>query len=155
MNSSVVLAGRWRRLGAWLIDAILVPSLTLFLVMVAGVVEDAEDYTNNWWMLWVLLIAIVSYLILNGYGLMRRGQTIGKQMMGIAIVSHMSAQNTIGAQLWKLIFIRALFFPVSFLIVVPPFLLLPLLDHLLIFRSNRRCLHDLLAGTMVIRIGKN
>ena len=56
MSNSGALAGRFRRLVATLIDAILVPSLTLVLVMIAGVVEDAEDYTDSWWLLWVLLL---------------------------------------------------------------------------------------------------
>ena len=78
MSDGLLLAGRLRRLVATLIDAILVPSLTLVLVMIAGVVEDAEDYVDYWWIVWVLLLAVVSYLLLNGYGLWRRGQTLGQ-----------------------------------------------------------------------------
>jgi uncharacterized RDD family membrane protein YckC len=40
-----------------------------------------------------------------------------------------------------------------FLIVVPPVALLPLVDHLCIFGKKRRCLHDRVAGTCVVRIG--
>ncbi len=58
MTDGLVLAGRFRRLIATLIDAILVPSLTLVLVMIAGVVEDAEDYVDYWWIMWVLLLAV-------------------------------------------------------------------------------------------------
>lgn len=145
------LAGRVRRLVATGIDALLVPSLTIFLVMVAGVVEDAEDYTNSWWMLWVLLLAILSYLILNGVTLYRSGQTLGKKALGIAMVPAGSTMLQPPA-LWKLILIRAWFFPLLFVIVVPWLLLLPLLDQLLIFGKRRRCLHDLAAGTEVVRV---
>jgi len=160
MNDSVTdglpLAGRGRRLTATLLDAIFVPLLTLLLVMITGVVEDAEDYRDSWWMLWVLLLAILSYLILNGYGLKNRGQTLGKKIMGIAIVADAPLEDGCNAQvpaaLWKLIFVRALFFPILFVGIVPPFTLLPLIDQLLIFGKRRRCLHDLLSGTAVVRL---
>jgi uncharacterized RDD family membrane protein YckC len=156
-TTDVELAGRLRRLGATLIDAILVPALTIVLVMVTGVVEDAEDYIDATWTLWVLLLAVVSYLLLNGVTLWRRGQTLGKWLTGIAIVradalgaSHGAAEIE-PAPFWKLVCIRALFFPLLFLVLVPWITLLPLLDQLLIFRRNRRCLHDLAAGTIVVR----
>ena len=156
MSDGLMLAGRFRRLVATVIDAILVPTLTVVLVMMAGVVEDAEDYIDNWWMVWVLLLAIASYLLLNGYGLWRRGQTLGKQIMGVAIVSASSGSDgqygRTPAPLWKLICVRALFFPLLFVSVVPWLAALPIIDQLLIFMKNRRCLHDLVSGTVVVRL---
>jgi uncharacterized RDD family membrane protein YckC len=155
-GSGPYLAGRLRRLAATSIDAILVPSLTLVLVMIAGVVEDAEDYTNNWWMLWVFLLAVASYLILNGYGLWRRGQTLGKKLMGITIVAADGGDDgqhsSTPAPLWKLICLRALFFPLLFMTVIPWFAALPIIDQLFIFGKSRRCLHDLVSGTVVVRL---
>ncbi|MEM9620499.1 MAG: RDD family protein [Pseudomonadota bacterium] len=162
MTEPLQLAGRPRRLLAWIIDAALVPALTVFLVMVTGVVEDAEDYADSWWMLWVLLLAIGSYLLLNGYRLWRYGQTLGKWCVGIAIVdakpdAELDANLNAGVTSeykvtawWRLICLRAWFFPFSFAILIWPLLLLPLLDHLLIFGRKRRCLHDLVAGTQVV-----
>lgn len=157
-SSQRELAGRGRRLAATAIDAVLVPALSFFLIMVAGVLEDAEDYTNNWWMLWVLLLAILSYLLLNGYTLYRSGQTLGKKMLGIAMVPASASAGKQAQQgppsIWKLIFIRAWFFPLLFAVVVPWVMLIPIVDQLLIFSKRRRCLHDLLAGTEVIRLGR-
>ena len=160
MTETFMLASRRRRLAATLIDAILVPALTLFLVMVTGVVEDAEDYATNLWMLWVLLLAISSYLILNGYTLARHGQTLGKKLFGIAIVAATPSKTSSGsmknlAPLWKLLCIRAVFFALMFTIVVPTFFIIPLIDHLLIFTRARRCLHDYAAGTLVVRCPSN
>lgn len=156
MSKPMELAGRGRRLTATLIDAILVPSLSIVLIMIAGVLEDAEDYATSWWMLWVLLLAIVSYLILNGYGLWQSGQTVGKRLLGIAITRTKSAEDTndefVPAPLWRLIALRALFFPLLFLIVIPWVMLIPIVDQLLIFGKDRRCLHDLIAGTQVVRL---
>lgn len=156
MKEVTYLAGRFRRLAATLVDAILVPSLTLLLVMIAGVVEDAEDYTDNWWILWVFLLAVASYLILNGYPLWQRGQTLGKMLLGIAILpadaSYSGQGSYTPAALWKLICVRALFFPLLFVVVVPWLMLVPIIDQLIIFGKRRRCLHDLVAQTIVVRI---
>lgn len=142
------LASRRRRLVATAIDAALVPSLTILLVMVTGVVEDAEDYADAWWLLHVLLLAILSYLLLNGVALWRTQQTLGKRVMGIAMVT------TAGAPVawWRLIAIRAPFFAMTFLVIAPPLTLVPAIDHLLMLGKRRRCLHDWLAGTEVIRL---
>lgn len=149
------LAGRFRRLVATALDALFVPLLTIVLVMIAGVLEDAEDYRDSAWMLWVLILAIASYLMLNGYGLWRRGQTLGKMIMGIAIVAAPPIDDSPDANqlapLWKLICIRALFFPLLFVVIVPQLAVLPILDQLFIFGKQRRCLHDLAAGTIVVR----
>ena len=159
MSNGLELAGRGRRLTATLVDAALVPSLTLFLVMVTGVVEDAEDFTDRWWVLWVLFLAIASYLLLNAVGLWRHGQTLGKRLLGIAIfaASNTRIEGNVGkpAPFWKLVFIRALFFPLLFTIVVPSLAVLPVVDQAFIFGRRRRCLHDLLSGTIVVRLGED
>lgn len=144
-----ILAGRWRRLGATGVDAVLVPGLTIILVMAFEVMEDPEDFTSAWWMWWVFALAVVSYLVLNGYGLARGGQTLGKRLLGIAVVR---ADALEPASLWKLIGVRALFFPLLFVVIYPPLILLPLLDLLPIFGKSRRCLHDRAAGTRVVRV---
>ncbi|MBX3705911.1 MAG: RDD family protein [Pseudomonadales bacterium] len=151
MNSvpqSAPLASRGRRLLATAIDAILVPTVTLLLVMLTGVVEDAEDYVDNAWILHVLLLAIGSYLLLNGYTLWRTRQTLGKRIMGIALAGAAGA----AVSWWRLVVVRAPFFALMYLLLVPPLALVPLIDHLMIFGKRRRCLHDRLAGTEVVRV---
>ena len=159
MSDLAPLAGRGRRLVATLIDAALVPAFTLVLVMITGVVEDAQDYATSWWALWVFLLAVTAYLILNGALLWQRGQTIGKWVLGIAIVSAQSnAQDlwrTAPAAFWKLICLRALFFPLLFIAAVPWLALVPFLDQIWIFGKQRRCLHDLVAGTVVVRLPRH
>ena len=150
MSESIELAGRFRRLIATAIDAVLVPGLTIVLVMLTNVAEDAEDYADSGWMLWVLLLAVVSYLVLNGVTLWRRGQTLGKWVMGIAIApAH--ATHFEPAPLWKLICVRALFFPMLFFLL-PPWILVPVVDQVALFGKTRRCLHDYAAGTQVVRL---
>ena len=64
---------------------------------------------------------MVSYLILNGYLLLKRGQTVGKRALNIAIVSSKTGDK---APFWKFIGIRAMFFPLLFLVIVPALALL-------------------------------
>lgn len=146
MSEQTELAPRWRRLLATGIDMILVPALTILLVMITDVAENAEDYTSNLWMLWVLLLAVLSYLLLNGVPLWRRGQTLGKMALGVCIVQAGTSQL---APWWKLICIRALFFPLLF-VLLPPYVLIPIVDQIMILFRSRRCLHDYLSGTEVI-----
>jgi uncharacterized RDD family membrane protein YckC len=142
------LAGRGRRLVATLIDMLLVPALSVLLIMITGVVEHAEDFRSAMWVLHVFLLAVLSYLILNGYWLFTRGQTVGKRLMKIAIVATASGER---AAFWKLICIRALFFPLLFVVIVPALCWLPIGDQLFVFAKSRRCLHDFAAGTSVVR----
>jgi uncharacterized RDD family membrane protein YckC len=148
VTDAMPAAGRGRRLLATLIDMVLVPIPTLVLVMIFGVVEHAEDYRSMAWVGWTALLAVVSYLALNGYLLWRRGQTIGKALLGIRIVAAAGGSKV---PLWKLICIRALFFPLLYLAVLWPLTLLPVIDQAFIFTRRRRCLHDFAAGTQVVQ----
>ena len=151
MSASPLLASRVRRLGAWCIDAALVPTLTVVLIMITDVLEDAEDYITNWWMLQVLGLAIFSYLLLNGYTLWRSGQTLGKRVFGIRVVLRTRPDTT--ADFWRLVLARAWFFPLPFLLIttpVFPLALVVLADIVPIFLRQRMCLHDWLCGTQVV-----
>lgn len=85
------------------------------------------------------------FFVLHGASLYQRGQTIGKRLMGIAIV-------TLDNQ-------KPAFFPLiaqrymsQWLIHMVPVIgpLLRLIDVLFIFRADKRCLHDHIAKTKVI-----
>ena len=168
MSDQLPLAGRFRRLVATAFDVTVVPSLSFVLVMASDVMEDAEDYANvDLMIVWVILLAVLSYLILNGYTLWRRGQTLGKLIMGIAIVPAAASGAGGGepndytpAPLWKLICVRALFFPLLYLLLTPLLFfgatvwpaLIPIIDQVLIFGGRRRCIHDLVSGTIVVRV---
>lgn len=137
------LAGRGRRLLATLIDMILVPTLTVILMMAFDVIENADDYADSAWMLHLFLTAVLAYVLLNGYLLFKRGQTIGKLILGIRIVNAGDEQVP---PLWKLLLVRAVFFPLLYTAVIA------IVDAIFIIRRDRRCLHDLTAGTRVVRI---
>jgi len=78
--------------------------------------------------------------------LANHGQTIGKRAMGIAIVRSDGTQATLG----RLIGMR--WFIITAIGYIPGVgLLVGLLNPLMIFRQDHRCLHDHIADTIVVR----
>ena len=155
-QSNLFLASRWRRLLATGFDAILVPGVTVFLVMILDVIEQADDFIDRWWTVHVLAIAIGTYLALNGYTLWQSGQTLGKKIVGIAIITQQpqpdGAYEFLHPPFWKLIAVRALFFPLLFVGIMPFLVWVPALDLISIFGKQRRCLHDYFCSTVVVKI---
>jgi uncharacterized RDD family membrane protein YckC len=149
MNAPLPLAGRGRRFTATLIDAVLVPVVAILLMLVTGVLEHAQDWSESAMPIARMFgLGLASYVLLNLWLLWARGQTLGKAIMGIVIVT---AKSGVKAPLWRLFF-RGLFFPTLYLIVLIPFIaLIPVVDQALIFRKDRRCLHDWICGTAAIR----
>lgn len=125
-------AGRGRRLGAVLIDAALLTACTVALSLdsVPAFVTAAAVAANV-----ALFIAQVVLLT-------RRGQTVGKLLLGLRIVRRDTGQN---AGFTTNVLVRSL--ANGLLCFVPGYFLL---DSLFIFRADRLCLHDLLAGTAVM-----
>lgn len=79
-----------------------------------------------------------------------RGQTIGKLLLRVQIVRQPDESR---AGFIRAVLLRSVLLPfVGFLTSMHPLALIMLLaDVLFIFRQDRRCLHDLLADTRVIR----
>ena len=95
--------------------------------------------------IYLFIIGWVVFLIINGYLLYKRGQTVGKALVGTKIVDLNGNIPNFG----KLLLLRYFVFG---LIAQIPFIggLFGLADVLFIFGEDRRCLHDYLAGTVVI-----
>ena len=146
------LAGRGRRLGAYIIDTI-----------IAGIVLVAVAYFNpgplGITMLDIMrdpmpqqmstagsIAFVIVFMAINSYLLLTKGQTVGKWMLGIRIVD---AASNGAATAVKLLGLR---YVLVMLVMANPIIgqLLGLADALFIFRSDRRCVHDLLAGTKVV-----
>ena len=142
------LASRWARLAAVILDGLIIggPFLLIF-------------YGTEYWdrairqeiafheQIISMLIGLATYLILNGYLLSKRGQTIGKWALGVKIVSNKSNQIL---PLWKVFALR--YVPKTVITLIPivgQYLLFA--DDLLIFRKDKRCVHDFIAGTKVVR----
>lgn len=152
-DDSLELADRVIRLGAYLLDAAVlgVPAI-IIAVMVPALAASAGDGGSGslgavgQGLIILFGIYALGVLVVNLIWLHRYGQTIGKRLLKIAIVRTSGER----CSLLRIIFARIV--PVSLLGAIP-FIgwLFTLGDPLFIFREDRRCLHDLIADTMVVR----
>jgi uncharacterized RDD family membrane protein YckC len=125
------LADRWTRLGAVVIDHI------IFVLPVITLIDDPEDMA--------VFMAVVGWLTIIGFQiflLSTKGQTIGKYVVKIKIVRVSDGRN--GGFVTNVL-VR---YVVNSIICIIP--LYGLVDNLFIFRDDRRCVHDHLAGTRVV-----
>jgi uncharacterized RDD family membrane protein YckC len=113
----------------------------------------------------ILALAIGAFLSLHGYFLERYGQTIGMRLLGIRIATLDHAVPDLAS----ILLVRFAPFNLPVLIAPliahgsPPLMLglnlafatIGLVNVLFIFGSDRRCLHDRMASTMVIRVEPN
>lgn len=91
----------------------------------------------------LFLVAICALGVLQIFLLSRDGQSLGKRVLGIRIVKFESETN---GGFVSNVLVRVI---VNAVLSFIPFY--TLVDILLIFREDRRCIHDLIAGTKVVR----
>lgn len=147
------LAGRGQRLAAKLLDGLAEMILLFPIALALGIVSYFELMASGEIDMFPINIAMqmaaagfMVHLLLHSYLLYFYGQTIGKRIMGIAIVN--SANKVPGYN--RIIGLRYL--PFYLLGQIPGLSTLALVDVLFIFREDRRCLHDMMAGTRVIDV---
>jgi uncharacterized RDD family membrane protein YckC len=103
----------------------------------------------------VLAAGLLLLLIVQVWMLSTRGQSIGKRLIGVRIVK-LDGSNPGFVHAWLMReFLMSVFGGLlSILPIVGPVMLRPALhvtDWCMIFRDDRRCLHDLIASTKVVR----
>ncbi|RYY76494.1 MAG: RDD family protein [Gammaproteobacteria bacterium] len=150
-----------KRLAAFLLDSLMMGALLAVMFEILGWVPDETQAVNmetaikmmiakiealSSAQLWLVVLAPYGiFFMLHGYSLFLRGQTIGKRVMGIAIVTLDNQKPPF----LPLIFNRYL---TQWILGMVPGLgpLLRVVDVLAIFRTDKRCVHDLIAKTKVI-----
>ena len=142
------LASRGSRAAGAIIDGLIGAVAVVPLLRGSGVVEQmgvagvgvSENAT-------VAVLGLLVFTVLHGYLLATSGQTIGKRIVGTRIVS---ATDGSLLPLPTLLLLR--YVPISAAAVIP-FIgnFAGLVDIAFIAREDRRCLHDLIAGTKVVR----
>ena len=147
-EQGVELAGRGNRLLASIIDGFLLLAVLAPLATISGwwdrAMADELTLLDN---VAGFFAGMLGILLVNGYLLARRGQTVGKLLCRIRIVSSIDGSLL---PLTRLITHRLL--PVQLASVLPVVgQLLALIDAVFIFREDRRCVHDMVAGTIVVR----
>jgi len=158
------LASRITRLGAAMLDGILVwlvfgPILYLnhyYKLSSQLASQLAPQNVGLFEAIGMNVLGEVAFLAINGYTLATRGQTIGKLIGKIQIVDFNSSKLV---PVWKLFVLRHLWkFPFGIITLLIPgsldtqiFWGITTIGILMIFGPARRCLHDYIAGTKVIK----
>lgn len=145
------LASLGARFAAALIDAVILLVIVLPLMYVGGYFEAVQTAAiagtqpYGAMALWAV-IGIVIFVLVQGLPLSQTGQTWGKKVLSIKIVDLEGGKPPFG----KLIGLRYL--PVQLVSNIPVLgPIAALVDILFIFRADRRCVHDLIAGTRVVK----
>lgn len=141
------LASKWKRLFAAIIDGVIgilvaLPFwlLTGFWEMITSGNEPPLQYT-----LLGGVYGFIAFLVVHGYLLKKSGQTVGKKLLGTKITD---LDGNL-PDLTTLVVKRYL--PISVVSIIPMIgPMLSLIDIVFIFRQDRRCVHDLIAGTKVV-----
>jgi uncharacterized RDD family membrane protein YckC len=153
-SSTGELAGRGARLGASIIDGFLF-SLLIFMPLVLSIgftrLFGSDGQINYAALVTVGALAALPGLVLFGgftaWLVAKNGQTVGKKLVGIKIVRTDGTKAGLGRIFWlRYVVITA----VSYIKIVGG--LIALVDVLLIFRESRKCLHDQIADTIVIKV---
>ena len=147
-GSEYELAGRGARLGAQLIDGLIQAIVILPILFTTdyfAYIEQGNPLTLGI-ILTVVLSGLAVFLLINGYYLYKDGQTVGKKAVGIRIADLDGNVPHFG----KLLGLRY----VVPMYVIPQIPLIGgifgLVNILFIFRTDRRCIHDLMADTRVV-----
>ena len=138
------LASRPARLGAVLADSLFaIMAIAPIYILGLSILDSSPqvEFMRG------VITGLVVYLLMNGYFLLKRGQTLGKMLFRTRVVDAKSGEIV---SFWRVFVLRWLAWQLTWLI--PLINLVCLIDLLFIFNRQRRCLHDYLAGTIVIKV---
>ena len=146
------LAGRGTRLGAVILDTLITAFFALgpgmILMYLMGKSFDFADETAI--TLNIYLYSIPFLLVVFGINcvlLYKHSQTIGKRLLKIKIVRSDGSRIAFG----RLLGLRIILIQLIYQIPVAGSLF-SLVDALFIFREDHKCIHDLIADTIVINV---
>lgn len=146
-ENSVVLAARGSRLLAALIDGLIGAVVAVPFWFLSGLWDYIATGTSAP-LTFILASGVYGFLcfaLIHYYFLNKNGQTVGKKILKIRITGVddqlKGAPNLLAKR----------YLPISIVSLIPLIgSLLMLINILFIFRKDRRCLHDLVAGTKVV-----
>jgi len=141
------LADRSTRLGASLLDLLLVVIVSLPGVLFLVASNASDDGSTAATGVVLLVVGFLAIAVYQVYLLVTRGQSVGKRLLRIKIVKVLD--ETLPGFV-KVVLLRGW---LPGLIFAIPYVgwAFWLADALFIFREDRRCVHDLIAETKVIK----
>ncbi len=149
-ESTQELASRWQRLWGALLDGLIMMAIIFPIMWISGVWQPLMqgEQISVEQRIWLFIFGVILFFVLQGYLLAKHGQTIGKRIVGTRIVSAEDGQIF---PLSRIFWLRH--FPLSLICQIPTLgSWLSVIDVLFIFRKDKRCIHDLIAGTRVVNV---
>ena len=151
-----VLARRFLRLAAAMFDGFLNLAIVAPFFFFTDYIQRASTgQVGIGEQLLLMLVSVGGYLLIHGYWLVTRGQSVGKRLAGIQIVDHQTGALLPFLRVYVYRYMWML--PISLLVMLIPgpaddnlVNFVAIVDALFIFRADRRCLHDLIAGSKVV-----
>ncbi len=152
------LATRFKRLVASVIDTFLSLFFALpgAFMLTMGILQDAtpfeelvqKNFAGHENSMSLIFVGMLIPAVVQIFLLALRGQTVGKYLLQVQIVRH---EDESKAGLWRAVMLRGM---VPALIGTLPYVgfVFTLINVFFIFRDDRRCLHDHIAGTKVIQL---
>jgi uncharacterized RDD family membrane protein YckC len=148
-NAQFVLADRGTRLGAAMLDGVIFMVMVyvpfVAFTMIGGNMRTTDDDASRTAILAIggslAVIGLIAWAWLT-ISYMRRGQSIAKKCLGIKVVRSDGTPVSLARFFWLRNFVNSLIGVIPFYGIV---------DVIFILGESRRCLHDKIADTMVIK----
>jgi uncharacterized RDD family membrane protein YckC len=141
-------ADRGTRLGAAILDSIIFMAMVYAPVLLGALVGAATATGNagsNPMAVVGVAVAVIGFTVWCWLTIMymgRNGQSIAKKILGIRVVRTDGSPASLGRLIWLRNVVNGL------ISIVP---LYGIVDALFIFGDSRQCLHDRIAGTVVLK----
>ena len=156
-GDELTLASRLARLGAAILDGIIIGALVYTPLVVSGAMGAAmaeimrSQNPMAFWGVFFSGAGAVSLLLFIGWAVITfrlvaaNGQTIAKKLVGIKVVRSDGSRATVGRIFWLRNVVNTL---ISMIPLIGSFY--ALIDSLFIFTERKQCLHDKIADTIVV-----
>jgi uncharacterized RDD family membrane protein YckC len=158
LSGTHVLAGWWSRVGAALIDGVIIGigSIVLLIVLTAPFGAGFLGGDETGWvaivvglMFATLCVTIVAFIYAPAMMARTNGQTVGRMVLGIRVVRAKGQKMSFGFAMLREVAVKVLVFGIASSLT---FGLASLLDVLWpLWDEENRALHDMIVDTRVIR----
>ena len=146
-NSPLVPAGRGTRLGAQILDGVIVGVMVYVPMLIGAALSGSTDFETLRFGALPLAAFLVGtagfivWLYVTIVNVSRNGQTIAKKLLNIKVVRADGSRASLGRIFWLRNVLNTL------ISIIP---LYGIIDPLFIFSESRQCLHDKIADTIVV-----
>jgi uncharacterized RDD family membrane protein YckC len=143
-NDDLELAGRAVRLGAAIVDGLVMGVIVILPIVVGVLIAGTGAGGKPKFPGVAILLGLIGFGVWTWFTVLyvsRNGQTIAKRWLGIKVVRTDGSPASLGRIFWLRNVVNAL------LGIIPFY---SWIDPLLIFSDSRQCVHDKIADTIVV-----